>query len=778
MTTGRARCRPTRPARDRIGHRPRHARCSSRPGPARARPPRSSSRVVALVATRRRRAAQRSPPSPSPRRRRRAARPDPPASCERSAPTPRRTPTPRPRRCRDALDQLDGAAIGTLHAFAQRILSEHPIEAGLPPRVEVLDEVSSGVEFERRWAAFHDDAARRPGLERTLLLLVRRRACSPRACACSPAAFDRQLGPRRRAGRRPTRPSRRRSRRASRAVLARSTTACRRAATDCADADDKLLAPPRRARRLRRRRCAAIDDELDLLELRRRAAHRAELQGAGNIGQQGQLGRRHRRRPGRRRHAAAPAIEQAGRRSPRPAPTASASAIRALHPRRGRTSAAPAGQLEFHDLLVLARALLRRPGARRRRPRAAAPALPAAAARRVPGHRPDPDRAGRAHRRRRPEADAAGPAPWDEVAGRARPPVRRRRPEAVDLPVPPGRHRACSSQARDRFAPTAAALVELTANFRTGRAGDRVGQRTCSRALMAEPPEVDAAGRLAARLRRARTPRAPAPPVGPAVSRRRAASAHPTRRSRRRAAGRRGRPTVAASRRPRPRRGLGGRRRREPERRGGRPALGDISDPRAGPHLAAVPRGRARRRRHPVPGRVELARLRHPRRPRPADGAAGRRRPDRPAAHRRRAAHAAVRLRRRRPVPLQGRAARPLGLPRATQPATVPADDPVASRARLPARRCTDAAPLGRARRAARPHRPRPPGLRARLRRGPAARRVAPAAVRHRPGPGLERGHRRQPARSTCAGSSCRRPRAPGWPSRCCPRPTTTPCAS
>ena len=51
-------------------------------------------------------------------------------------------------RCRHALDQLDGAAIGTLHSFAQRLLSEHPIEAGLPPRVEVLDEVSSKVAFE------------------------------------------------------------------------------------------------------------------------------------------------------------------------------------------------------------------------------------------------------------------------------------------------------------------------------------------------------------------------------------------------------------------------------------------------------------------------------------------------------------------------------------------------------------------------------------------------------------------------------------------------------
>jgi hypothetical protein len=28
----------------------------------------------------------------------------------------------------------------TLHSFARRILAEHPVEAGLPPVVEVLDE--------------------------------------------------------------------------------------------------------------------------------------------------------------------------------------------------------------------------------------------------------------------------------------------------------------------------------------------------------------------------------------------------------------------------------------------------------------------------------------------------------------------------------------------------------------------------------------------------------------------------------------------------------------
>ena len=54
-------------------------------------------------------------------------------------------------RAEAALAEIDSAAIGTVHSFAQRILSEHPVEAGLPPSVEVLDEVESLLEFGRRW---------------------------------------------------------------------------------------------------------------------------------------------------------------------------------------------------------------------------------------------------------------------------------------------------------------------------------------------------------------------------------------------------------------------------------------------------------------------------------------------------------------------------------------------------------------------------------------------------------------------------------------------------
>jgi ATP-dependent exoDNAse (exonuclease V) beta subunit len=71
-----------------------------------------------------------------------------------------------------ALDDLDAAAVSTLHAFAQRLLSEHPIEAGLPPRIEVLDDIASQVAFEERWTRFVDRLLDDPALERALLLAL------------------------------------------------------------------------------------------------------------------------------------------------------------------------------------------------------------------------------------------------------------------------------------------------------------------------------------------------------------------------------------------------------------------------------------------------------------------------------------------------------------------------------------------------------------------------------------------------------------------------------
>jgi ATP-dependent helicase/nuclease subunit A len=51
---------------------------------------------------------------------------------------------------------VDQAPIGTLHGFANRLLREHPVEAGLPPAFTVLDEVASDLAFEERWTAMLD----------------------------------------------------------------------------------------------------------------------------------------------------------------------------------------------------------------------------------------------------------------------------------------------------------------------------------------------------------------------------------------------------------------------------------------------------------------------------------------------------------------------------------------------------------------------------------------------------------------------------------------------
>lgn len=50
-----------------------------------------------------------------------------------------------------ALEQLESATICTLHAFAQRILGEFPVEAGLPPGFEVISETHASIDFDAWW---------------------------------------------------------------------------------------------------------------------------------------------------------------------------------------------------------------------------------------------------------------------------------------------------------------------------------------------------------------------------------------------------------------------------------------------------------------------------------------------------------------------------------------------------------------------------------------------------------------------------------------------------
>ncbi|HBA94353.1 MAG TPA: DNA helicase UvrD, partial [Acidimicrobiaceae bacterium] len=69
-----------------------------------------------------------------------------------------------------ALTDVDLAAISTLHGFARRILTEHPLEAGLPPAFDLLDEVTSRLAFDERWNELERRLLDDPALSHTLLL--------------------------------------------------------------------------------------------------------------------------------------------------------------------------------------------------------------------------------------------------------------------------------------------------------------------------------------------------------------------------------------------------------------------------------------------------------------------------------------------------------------------------------------------------------------------------------------------------------------------------------
>ena len=255
-------------------------------------------------------------------------------------------------RCRVALDQLDGAALGTLHSFAQRLLSEHPVEAGLPPRVEVLDEVSSAVAFGARWSSFRDQLLADPLLERTVLLLFAA-GVRPEALQSLAEAFDDNwdLVQERVPEAAPEPPP-------VRDLFASAVAAIRDVCGEpCGDPGDKLR---ERLDEIATRigELAAIEDELDLLEaLGPQADPKVPNFKVGGIGKKaswdcdlddlkariGEAGEGLEAVRAEVSNACARRLGSAIRRF-----TLSSAAAR-----QG------AGQLEFHDLLVLARALLR-----------------------------------------------------------------------------------------------------------------------------------------------------------------------------------------------------------------------------------------------------------------------------------------------------------------------------------------------------------------------------------------------------------------------------------
>jgi ATP-dependent exoDNAse (exonuclease V) beta subunit len=73
---------------------------------------------------------------------------------------------PERERVHAALDHIDEAAISTIHGFCQRLLAEHPIEAGLPPRIEILDEVRQSLAWRDHWSLLLDRLGEDDGMRR------------------------------------------------------------------------------------------------------------------------------------------------------------------------------------------------------------------------------------------------------------------------------------------------------------------------------------------------------------------------------------------------------------------------------------------------------------------------------------------------------------------------------------------------------------------------------------------------------------------------------------
>ena len=80
-------------------------------------------------------------------------------------------------RCAVGVEDIDRATFTTLHSFAGSILRERPLEAGLPPVFETMDQVASDLDFDEKWNEWLDwaldDASNVPTLPTALSLGLR-----------------------------------------------------------------------------------------------------------------------------------------------------------------------------------------------------------------------------------------------------------------------------------------------------------------------------------------------------------------------------------------------------------------------------------------------------------------------------------------------------------------------------------------------------------------------------------------------------------------------------
>jgi len=75
-------------------------------------------------------------------------------------------------RCAKGVADLDRSAIQTLHSFAGSLLRERPLEAGLPPAFETLDQIAADLAFEDAWEAWLDRTLDDPVLQQALRLAL------------------------------------------------------------------------------------------------------------------------------------------------------------------------------------------------------------------------------------------------------------------------------------------------------------------------------------------------------------------------------------------------------------------------------------------------------------------------------------------------------------------------------------------------------------------------------------------------------------------------------
>jgi ATP-dependent helicase/nuclease subunit A len=75
-----------------------------------------------------------------------------------------------------ALHALDVAPIGTIHAFAARIIRENPLEAQVPPGIETLDAIESSLAFDDRWERIQTALFGRPEHAAAMEVLLARGA--------------------------------------------------------------------------------------------------------------------------------------------------------------------------------------------------------------------------------------------------------------------------------------------------------------------------------------------------------------------------------------------------------------------------------------------------------------------------------------------------------------------------------------------------------------------------------------------------------------------------